>query len=76
MKASQIKTSELTSVEIEKVSTRCHPFCPQEVTYYVHEMSATHILVTLNTTLKRVSFHRAAAMQTFARVKKKMTILR
>jgi hypothetical protein len=25
-----------------KVSTRCHPFCPREVTYYVHEMSATH----------------------------------
>ena len=25
-----------------KVSTRCHPFCQREVTYYVHEMSATH----------------------------------
>ena len=25
-----------------KVSTRCHLFCPGDVTYYVHEMSATH----------------------------------
>ena len=24
-----------------KVSTRCHPFCPRNVAYYVHEMSAT-----------------------------------
>ena len=24
-----------------KMSTRCHPFCPRNVTYYVHEMSAT-----------------------------------
>ena len=24
-----------------KVSTKCHPFCPRDVTYYVHEMSAT-----------------------------------
>ena len=24
-----------------KVSTKSHPFCPREVTYYVHEMSAT-----------------------------------
>ena len=24
-----------------KVSTRCHPFCPRNVTYFVHEMSAT-----------------------------------
>ena len=23
------------------MSTRCHPFCPRNVTYYVHEMSAT-----------------------------------
>ena len=24
-----------------QVSTRCHHFCPQDLTYYVHEMSAT-----------------------------------
>ena len=28
-----------------KVSTRCHLFCPWDVTYYVHEMSATHNFV-------------------------------
>ena len=33
-----------------KVSTRCHLFCPWDVTYYVHEMSATHI--TLIGTMK------------------------
>ena len=26
---------------VTKVSTRCHLFCPRDVTYYVHEMSAT-----------------------------------
>jgi hypothetical protein len=25
-----------------KVSMRSHPFCPREITCYVHEMSATH----------------------------------
>ena len=24
-----------------KVSTRCHLFCPRDVTYYIHEISAT-----------------------------------
>ena len=27
-----------------KVSTRCHPFCPRDVIYYVHKMCATRIL--------------------------------
>ena len=28
---------------LPKVSTRCHLFCQRDVTYYVHEMSATQI---------------------------------
>ena len=26
----------------QKMSTKCHPLCPRNVTFYVHEMSATH----------------------------------
>ena len=27
----------------QKMSTKCHPLCPRDVTFYVHEMSATRI---------------------------------
>ena len=30
-----------------KVSRRCHLCCPRDVTYYVHEMSATHIFLRM-----------------------------